>query len=70
MNCIKTAIFIYLLWFSLSVFVYGIRDFFNAVSKRNEAMNLFNSYLYEIVFMSIFLFMVFADFIEDIFFRE
>jgi len=70
MSCMKTAIFFYLIWFSLSVFVYGVRDFFKAIDRRSEAMNLVNSYIYEITFMSVYLIMVFVDVIEDYFFNK
>jgi len=70
LNCFSNIIFVWLVWFSLSIFVYGVTDFFRAIMKRNEKMNLFNSYLYEIVFMSVFLIMVFADALEDRFFTK
>jgi len=68
MSCLKTALLVYSVWFALSLFVYGVGDFFKAVFHRNKTMNLVNSYIYEITFISVFLIMVLVDFVEDKFF--
>jgi len=66
MECVKNIIFVYLVWFSLSLYVYGLRDFFRQIEKRIYAgMNPVNAYIYEITFISIYLVMVVVDLVYD-----
>lgn len=70
LSCIEKVFMYYVAWFLFSLIVFGITDFFKSVNKRNESMNLVNSYIYEIVFVSVYIPMVIVDTIDDMFFDK